>query len=63
MTPIRNSAQMPAGTGALAGVLLGFGTLLRSQGRIIWASGLGRVGAAIILFFAVVAILAPWIAP
>lgn len=63
MTPLRARASMPSGTGALAGALLGVGALLCSQGRIIWASGLGRIGAAIILFFAVVAILAPWLAP
>ena len=59
----RDSASVPAGASVSADGVRGVAAALRNQGRIIRASGLGRVGAAIILFFAVIAILAPWIAP
>lgn len=39
------------------------GHTLREQGRIITSNGLGRIGATIIVFFGVVALLAPWISP
>jgi len=55
---------------AVAGSETGLGRIFAAvrtaavnQYRIINASGIGRVGAIIILFFAVIAILAPWIAP
>lgn len=53
---------VPASESALSKILRGVGRALRNQGRIIGASGLGRIGAVIILFFGVIAILAPWIA-
>jgi peptide/nickel transport system permease protein len=41
----------------------GFGAGLANQIAIIKSNGLGRIGAVIILFFAIVAIFAPWLAP
>jgi peptide/nickel transport system permease protein len=56
------STAAPVSESMLSKAWRGFATAMRNQGRIIGASGLGRIGAAIILFFAVIAILAPWIA-
>jgi len=56
------STAVPASENVLSKALRGFGGALRNQGRIIGASGLGRIGAVIILFFGVIAILAPWLA-
>ncbi len=39
------------------------GETLVAQARIINASNMGRIGAYIVLFFAIIAILAPWLAP
>jgi len=57
------SPASPAAEGTLSKIFRGTGAALRNQGRIIGSSGLGRIGAAIIIFFAIIAILAPWIAP
>lgn len=62
MNKMKSGAVIVAGSG-LSKIARAVGNTLREQWRIITSNGLGRFGATIILFFGVVAILAPLIAP
>ena len=57
------SAEAPATGRHRTGVARTVGSALANQARIIATSRPGTVGALIVAFFAVVALLAPWLAP